>query len=377
MTKVTLRLKPISNGRQSLFLDYYPPIPHPETGKLVRKEYLGLHLFDKPKSQLDKQHNKDTQALAENIKAKRQLAIQNKRYGFLPSESQKTTLADYYKAQAAKRSGTNSGNWQSSLYYISQFFDDGVKLSELTPMLCTEYKEYLLTAPSQRTNKPHTKTRIISRNTAVSYFNKLKAVLKQAYKDGLLAKDINPQIPSIKAGETQRQYLTLEELHTLNRTNCALPILKKAAIFSALTGLRFSDIQKLTWSEVQHSKAEGYYIQFRQKKTQGTEVLPISEQAFELLADRGNPSEKVFEGLEYSAYINGILRDWVKLAGIEKHITFHCFRHTYATLQLSLGTDIYTVSKMLGHRELKTTQVYAKVIDKAKREAAGKIKLEF
>jgi site-specific recombinase XerD len=81
-------------------------------------------------------------------------------------------------------------------------------------------------------------------------------------------------------------------------------------------------------------------------------------------------------GLEYSAYNNTLLREWVKEAGITKYITFHCFRHTYATLQLSLGTDIYTVSKLLGHRELKTTQIYAKVIDKVKREAADKIKLD-
>ncbi len=62
-------------------------------------------------------------------------------------------------------------------------------------------------------------------------------------------------------------------------------------------------------------------------------------------------------------------------AGIEKHITFHCARHTYATLQLSLGTDIYTVSKLLGHENLRTTEVYAKIIDEKKQEAASKIKI--
>ncbi len=85
----------------------------------------------------------------------------------------------------------------------------------------------------------------------------------------------------------------------------------------------------------------------------------------------------VFEGLQYSAYQNSLLKEWIIKAGITKAITFHCFRHTYATLQLSQGTDIYTVSKMLGHRDLKTTQVYAKVIDLTKRAAADKIKLDF
>ena len=89
------------------------------------------------------------------------------------------------------------------------------------------------------------------------------------------------------------------------------------------------------------------------------------------------PTTKVFNGLVYSAYENILLYQWIVAAGITKKITFHCFRHTYAVLQISMGTDIYTVSKMLGHRELKTTQIYTKVIDQTKREAANKIQLDF
>ena len=140
--------------------------------------------------------------------------------------------------------------------------------------------------------------------------------------------------------------------------------------------MRFSDISKLVWGEVQYSELEGYFLQFRQKKTKGVEVLPISEQAFKLLGERKEPTEQVFKGLIYSAYLNVHLKQWILRAGITKDITFHCFRHTFATLQLSHGTDIYTVSKMLGHRELKTTQIYAKIVDESKRKAADKIKLD-
>lgn len=106
-------------------------------------------------------------------------------------------------------------------------------------------------------------------------------------------------------------------------------------------------------------------------------MLPISEQAIQLLGERKDGKQKVFDGLTYSAYSNKHLFQWIGAAGITKDITFHCFRHTFATLQLSKGTDIYTVSKMLGHRELKTTQVYAKIIDQTKRAAADKIQLDF
>ena len=105
-------------------------------------------------------------------------------------------------------------------------------------------------------------------------------------------------------------------------------------------------------------------------------MLPIDEQAFSLLGERADPGDQIFSGLNYSAYENKTLAKWIGLAGIEKEIKFHSFRHTYATLQLSKGTDLYTVSKMLGHRSIRTTQIYAKVMDKAKREASGRIKLD-
>ena len=140
--------------------------------------------------------------------------------------------------------------------------------------------------------------------------------------------------------------------------------------------MRFSDIQKLVWSEIEYIEGNGYFILFTQKKTEGVEMMPISEQAYSLLGERKEPTDKVFEGLQYSAFENKHLAKWIGLAGITKDITFHCFRHTFATLQLSNGTDIYTVSKMLGHRDLKTTQVYTHLINKDKRTAADKIKLD-
>ena len=109
--------------------------------------------------------------------------------------------------------------------------------------------------------------------------------------------------------------------------------------------------------------------------------MPISEQAYSFTEGTENPKdmpqdEPVFEGLKYSAYHNKHLFQWIGAAGITKNITFHSFRHTYATLQLFHGTDIYTVSKMLGHKDLKTTQIYAKIVDDTKRKAANKIKLD-
>lgn len=376
--KVKLRKKTISKKRHSLYLDFYPPIPHPTTGHLTRREFLGLYTLDKPKNNIDKQHNKDTLQLAEQIRQKRENQL-NKPEVYTAYELEQLKLkergeqnfVEYFKNLANKRKSSNHDNWIAAYKFLEAFTKGALKFADLNERFCSDFKEHLLTAKSNKSLKT-----MLSQNSAASYFNKFRAALKQAYKEGYLYVDINARIEPIKETETQRNFLTIEELNSLVKTECNNPLLKRAALFSALTGLRFSDIQKMVWSEIHYSKEQGYFIQFTQQKTKGVEVLPISEQAYGLLGEPRQQGEKVFEGLTYSAYENKHLYQWIGAAGITKDITFHCFRHTFATLQLSKGTDIYTVSKMLGHRELKTTQIYAKIVDKMKREAADKIKLD-
>ncbi len=378
-TKVKLRQKKISGNRHSLYLDFYPAIPHPKTGELTRREFLGIYLDDSAKSPMDKQHNKDNLQLAQQIRNNRENQL-NKSEVYSGFEKEQLRLkeageknfVEYFKKLADKRKASNHDNWMSAYKYLESFTNGVLKFGDLNERFCNEFKEYLLTTKSNKSQSAK-----LSQNSAVSYFNKLKATLKQAYKDGYLADDLNSKVEQIKTEETRRNFLTLEELNKLVKTECQNPLMKQAALFSALTGLRFSDIQKLTWDEIEHVKGQGYFVNFTQKKTKGIEVLPISEQAFQLLGIRPATGGQVFDGLQYSAYYNKHLYQWIGAAGITKNITFHCFRHTYATLLLNKGTDIYTVSKMLGHKDLKTTQIYTKVIDQKKRDAAEKIKLDF
>ena len=381
--KVKLRQKKISKGRKILYLDFYPPIPHPETGEPTRREFLGLYIFEKPKTPFDKQHNTETLKIGESIRQKRENFL-NKPEIYSQYEKEQIRLkelgeqcfVEYFTKLANKRKASNHDNWVSTLNYLEAFTNGSLKFTDLNERILEDFKEYLLTTKSNRSNKT-----TLSQNSAVSYFNKIKAALKQAYKDGILQTDLNAKIKPIKAAETRREYLTLEELNKLVKTPCNNPLLKRAALFSALTGLRFSDIQKMTWRELEYIDGQGYFLNFSQKKTKGVEVLPISEQAYGFTEGSKNPKDMpqdkpVFEGLKYSAYNNKHLFQWIGAAGITKDITFHSFRHTFATLQLFNGTDIYTVSKMLGHKDLKTTQIYAKIVDEAKRTAANKIKLD-
>jgi integrase len=377
-TKVKLRRKPISGYRQSLYLDFYPAIPHPKKGKPTRREFLGLYIFNKAKTPYDKLHNTETLKIAESIRQKRENYL-NKPEIYSDYEKEQLRIkekgernfVEYFRLLANKRKSSNHDNWISALNYLETFNNGKLKFADLNERVIEKFKEYLLTTKSKKSNKT-----ILSQNSAVSYFNKVKAALKQAYKDGILQTDLNSKIKPIKAVETRREYLTIEELNKLVKTPCNNDLLKRAALFSALTGLRFSDIQKMNWGEVEYIEGQGYYLNFTQKKTKGIENYPISEQSYSLLGEPGEPTTKVFDGLKYSAYHNKHLFQWIGAAGISKDITFHNFRHTFATLQLFKGTDIYTVSKMLGHKDLKTTQIYAKIVDEAKRIAADKIKLD-
>ena len=383
ITKVTLREKPISKGRKSLYLDFYPPIPNPKTGMLTRREFLGLYIFEKAKTSTDKLHNSETLKIAESIRQKKENLLnkpeiysQYEKEQLRIKEAGEQNFIDYFRKLADKRKASNHDNWISALKYLEAFTGGSLKFADLNEKFLEDFKEYLLNTKSSKTDKT-----ALSQNTAVSYFNKIKATLKQAYKDGILKTDLNAKVRPIKAEETRREYLTIEELNTLVKTHCNNELLKRSALFSALTGLRFSDIHKMVWSELEYINGKGYFLNFDQKKTKGVEVLPISEQAYSFTNGTPNPKDmkqddKVFKGLEYSAYQNKHLAEWIGRAGITKYITFHCFRHTFATLQLFNGTDIYTVSKMLGHKDLKTTQIYAKIVDERKREAVDKIKLD-
>jgi len=382
-TKVTLRQKSISKGRKTLYLDFYPPIPHPKTDKPTRREFLGLYIFEKPRTPIDKQHNVDTLKIAYSIRQKRENYLNKPEIYSRYEKNQlrikelgQQNFVEYFKVLANKRKASNHDNWMSALNYIQNFTHGELKFTDLNERILNEFKEYLLTTKSIKSNKT-----TLSQNSAVSYFNKVKAALKQAYKDGILQTDLNAKVFPIKAAETRREHLTLEELNSLVKTPCNNELLKRAALFSALTGLRFSDIQKMVWSELEYINGQGYFLKYSQKKTKGVEDLPISDQAYSLTQGTENPKDMpqdklVFEGLKYSAYHNKHLFQWIGAAGITKNITFHSFRHTFATLQLFNGTDIYTVSKLLGHKDLKTTQIYAKIVDKAKRKATNRIKLD-
>ena len=295
-----------------------------------------------------------------------ELAVQNQR--------QQIDFIEYFSKVSKDRHRNSSQsiiiNWNRVAELLKLFTNSQpLPFSQVTLSKAEEFRRFMLSAPCGGK-----KTGTVSHNTAATYYSIFKAGLKQAFIDGYLTVDISAKIKGIQDQESRREHLSVEELNILAETPCDRPILKRAALFSALTGVRHCDIQKLKWNEIQ-VVGEQVRLNFTQQKTKGVEYMPISEQAYQLCGEPGKPEQLVFEDLPDPSWISGPLKRWIKSAGITRNITFHCFRHTYATLQLAGGTDIYTVSKMLGHTNVKTTQIYAKVVDEKKQKATKAIKI--
>lgn len=167
--------------------------------------------------------------------------------------------------------------------------------------------------------------------------------------------------------------MTIEELKRLIGTECKYEIMKQAFLFSCLCGLRVSDIRKLKWNDLQKS-GERIRIEIKMQKTKEPLYLPISDEALKWLPQQNEAKgDDLIFPLTHEGTINKILQKWAKDAGVIKHISFHVARHTHATMMLTLGADLYTVSKLLGHKNIATTQIYAKIVDKKKEEAISLI----
>jgi len=369
---VRLREKALADGNKSLFLDIY------RDGK---REYEYLRLYLVPaKTPIDKEQNRQTLATAQAIKAKRQIELQNGEYGFVSQFKMDASFLAYYRKMCEERQGNpesrgNWGNWYSCLKHLERYCTDKTTFKDVTTDWIDGFKDYLDNAAKdayKRRNNDLAEAKPLSQNSKVSYFNKLRACINKAFEDRIIPTNPLRGVSGFKVEETERTYLTFDEVKKMAKTDCKYPVLKRAFLFSCLTGIRKSDIEKMTWGEVQ-KMGEQTRIVFKQKKTGGQEYLDINEQAGVYLGERRKNTDRVFAGFNYNSQTLLELRRWAMLSGITKDLTFHAGRHTFAVIMLDLGAEIYTVSKLLGHKELSTTQIYAKILDKKKQEAVNLI----
>ena len=366
---IRLRSKKISNGNQSLYLDFYAS---------GRREYEFLRLYIVPEqTKEDKERNRECLRLANAIKARRIIELQNDEYGFrISSIKGKENFLDYIDHFVKNKKMAYRRLAQSLKNHIIRYKGNKILFCQIDKHFITGFAEYLSTTEAMG-NVSKQRRRSLSQATRWNYFNILSLLLNKAQREGFMV--INPmkEVDSEKRpqrAEPRRTFLTIEEVRKLAETSIKRKDVKRAFLFSCLCGLRFSDIKRLGWDNMQKDSKGNVIAEIVQQKTGSLLYLPISQEALKQLpGSAGRQSGLVFATLPDASYTTKILKKWAQIAGIHKNVTFHVARHTFATLELTYGAELYTISKLLGHSDIKMTQIYADIINEKKLEAVNAI----
>ena len=338
---IVLRKKALKNGQFHLYIDTH------QNGKRV-KEYLHLYITG------NKDTDNQTLELAKKIHAKRVLEIQAEAHGEIDRSKMSADFMQFFAMCVEEKK--RAKRWTNTHYHLKAFTQGKpIAFRNVVSSWVESFQDYLRDK--------------VAHNTLVHYMETIKAALNIAVKRKIIA--TNPCIYATleTTKESRREYLTFEELQMLHATDCDAPEVKRAFLFACFTGLRVSDVRALTWGQI-----KGDRMFFKQQKTSTQEYMPLSASALAFLGavPRGKTDEPIF-GLLSEQHLHKHLKRWFARAGMTKSLSFHSSRHTFATLALNNGVDIMTVSKLLGHTELRNTLIYAKIIDKTKDDAVKKL----
>lgn len=367
---VRLREKELANGVRSLYLDIYV------NGKRSY-EFLKLYLIPETNPQA-KVQNENTMRAANTIKLNRILEITNNKAGLKNTSIRaKMLLKDWMETfrQAQEQKGVKDQKLIHNTIHALTAYNINVAMRDvnrdyiigLTNFLRNDYR-----SPRGKKLKDY---------SVINYLGCLRNALNMAVREDVIADNPIMKLSAqdkVKAPESQREYLTVEEVQQLEATDSPYPHIKQAFLFACYTGLRCSDVRSITWGKIVKD-GEKYRLHTVMFKTKRPFYIPLSKKAMQWMPERGDKTddELIFENIPVQVNTKLYLQPWLDKAGITKPITFHCSRHTFGTMMLTLGADIYTTSKLMGHTKVEVTQIYAKIINKKKDDAVSLIDQAF
>ena len=367
---VRLREKELANGVRSLYLDIYV------NGKRSY-EFLKLYLIPETNPQA-KVQNENTMRAANTIKLNRILEITNNKAGLKNTSIRaKMLLKDWMETfrQAQEQKGVKDQKLIHNTIHALTAYNINVAMRDvnrdyiigLTNFLRNDYR-----SPRGKKLKDY---------SVINYLGCLRNALNMAVREDVIAENPIMKLSApdkVKAPESQREFLTIEEVQQLEATDSPYPHIKQAFLFACYTGLRCSDVRSITWGKIVKD-GEKYRLHTVMFKTKRPFYIPLSKKAMQWMPERGDKTddELIFENIPVQVNTKLYLQPWLDRAGITKPITFHCSRHTFGTMMLTLGADIYTTSKLMGHTKVEVTQIYAKIINKKKDDAVSLIDQAF
>lgn len=373
---IRIRFKELANGNKSIYLDYY---------KDGKREYEFLKLYIIPeKNASAKIQNEETLRTANAIKAQRVVSLQNGQHGFSNSGIKgRTNFISYLRLQAEKYDEKGSKAYATSvrntIVHLIRYKGEKVQMKNVDKKYLLGYIEYLNGEASKyfEEDGKEKKRKKISDASKALYWGVVVTALKRAVKDDIIASNPADKISKQdkpKEGKSTKVYLTLDEVKALANTPCKYPDLKNAFLFCCFCALRMCDARRLKWASIKKTSDGGKQIELVQQKTGEPVYIPLSDNALQWLPSKGKKkdTDNVFD-LPHVSTIEKWLGHWGEAAEVKKHLTYHVSRHTFATLTLAYGADLYTVSKLMGHSNIQTTQIYAKIVDENKRKAVNLI----
>ncbi len=354
-----VKLRKINNadGTTSLMLDIW------HNGKRQR-EFLTQLKLSKPLSQLDRQHNKERLKLAEQIRNKREQQIQSDDYEVTPEFRKGVDFLEYFQKFLSKY---NKKDKRVILACYNRFkeyvIEENIKdltTKNVSPKIVIEFKYFL------EDN--------LNGETPANYFKKFKKVLASGVKEKILSTDVSALLASkdkelsIKRNSgLSKEILSFEEIQILARIEAGNENVKKAFLFCCLTGLRFCDITQLKWKNIQKG-----VLKINQQKTKVDVTINLNQSALSLIGKKDKADDLVFDLPSHTA-CNKILKTWCKNADIDKHITWHCARHSFGTALVFYGSDVKNASSLLGHSSLAYTDRYVREANKLKEDAVNRL----
>lgn len=378
-----LGAKILSDGRESLFLDFYFGTEvvfdakkcENVTKKLRKRVFITLYLLQAPRTPLERQQNKETLELAKKLRFEEGQKLLEDLEGYRLRKNIDINFLDYFQAYINKYTKKDIRTIVIALRRFIDFLNDTpeynkfskkIKPQQITREMMQDFTEYL-----QGRSKGE---------GARSIYKRFKKVIKYAVDNDIIAKNPCNGI-SIKVDDNllKKEVLSIEEYERLTSTNSENQNqeVRRAFIFCLYTGLRYCDVKDLTFENVDYSNR---LLKFEQNKTKGHSassgvVIPLNDGLIRLIGlpkHEDDREELIFKLPSYEMCSKSLKR-WVESAGINKHITWHCARHSFALNTLNNGANPKTVSSLLGHSGLKCTEKYLRAVDSLKEQAINSL----
>ena len=358
---ITIRYKMLANGNRSIYLDY-------KLSDGTRKlEYLKMYLLPGRGADI-KRLNEHTLRAVANIKAQRLVNMawsKDPNAGVEDSKRLLFDVIDEYSELRTRRGSKGAKGYYASVKRYVRYINPEIRMWEVNLDFVTALADYMMNTARTAAGEP------LAKATITSVIGSLSAVLRYAVRKGMIQS--NPvelyDTRKVDGPVYKRIYLIADELKRLVDTPCSNEDYKNLFMFACFVGLRFSDLISLKWKDIVEEEGT-LRIEKMMSKTKHMVYIPLNKVAESYLPPRGAFDDLVFANIpRTTSPMDVVLKEWAKAAGIEKHVTFYTSRHTFATLSLTQGADLYSVSQLLGHKQIKTTEGYAEIIDPKKEEA--------